>query len=163
MACVRSLQSKLTEIPEVISAEVNLEPPKVDIHARQSLDQNAINTFLEESGIHYRVYTDENVEAAGHSGHSPPTHVPEGAYYCPMLCEGEKVYPQAGDCPVCGMELERAANNVSSAEEDAALSSMKRRFLIALIFTIPVFLIAMGEMIGIPIHSWLPQKTWGWR
>lgn len=26
-------------------------------------------------------------------------------YYCPMKCEGEKVYEQPGDCPVCNMHL----------------------------------------------------------
>lgn len=31
-----------------------------------------------------------------------------GKYYCPMLCEGEdKLYDEAGDCPVCGMPLEK--------------------------------------------------------
>ena len=28
-------------------------------------------------------------------------------YSCPMKCEGEKTYPQAGDCPKCGMHLSR--------------------------------------------------------
>ncbi len=28
-----------------------------------------------------------------------------GKYYCPMQCEGDKTYKQAGDCPVCGMHL----------------------------------------------------------
>ncbi|TDD97090.1 heavy metal translocating P-type ATPase [Flavobacterium cellulosilyticum] len=31
-----------------------------------------------------------------------------GKYYCPMFCEGEKVYDKAGDCPVCGMDLVKA-------------------------------------------------------
>jgi len=26
-------------------------------------------------------------------------------YYCPMKCEGDKVYDQPGDCPVCNMHL----------------------------------------------------------
>jgi hypothetical protein len=26
-------------------------------------------------------------------------------YYCPMKCEGDKVYDEAGSCPVCGMDL----------------------------------------------------------
>lgn len=30
----------------------------------------------------------------------------EGGYICPMKCEGEKVYPNKGTCPVCGMNLE---------------------------------------------------------
>lgn len=28
-------------------------------------------------------------------------------YFCPMKCEGEKVYNQPGDCPVCGMHLKK--------------------------------------------------------
>jgi len=31
-----------------------------------------------------------------------------GKYYCPMFCEGDKVYDKAGDCPVCGMDLVKA-------------------------------------------------------
>src|SRR5689334_19876478 len=26
-------------------------------------------------------------------------------YACPMKCEGDKVYPSMGTCPVCGMDL----------------------------------------------------------
>jgi len=27
------------------------------------------------------------------------------AYQCPMKCEGDKTYAEAGKCPVCNMEL----------------------------------------------------------
>ena len=33
------------------------------------------------------------------------------SYACPMKCEGEKVYPVAGKCPVCGMDLELVQKN----------------------------------------------------
>ncbi|MBU2465239.1 MAG: hypothetical protein KJ615_02765, partial [Bacteroidetes bacterium] len=26
-------------------------------------------------------------------------------YYCPMKCEGDKVYDRPGSCPVCNMKL----------------------------------------------------------
>lgn len=26
-------------------------------------------------------------------------------YICPMKCEGDKTYPEAAKCPVCGMKL----------------------------------------------------------
>ena len=35
-------------------------------------------------------------------------------YYCPMHCEGEKVYDKAGDCPVCGMDLVKASEPTDS-------------------------------------------------
>lgn len=28
-----------------------------------------------------------------------------GKYFCPMKCEGEKMYDKAGQCPECGMDL----------------------------------------------------------
>ncbi len=28
------------------------------------------------------------------------------AYACPMHCEGDKTYAEAGKCPVCNMDLE---------------------------------------------------------
>lgn len=30
-------------------------------------------------------------------------------YACPMKCEGEKTYAEAGTCPVCKMELKEVA------------------------------------------------------
>ncbi|MCL1669883.1 heavy metal translocating P-type ATPase [Elizabethkingia ursingii] len=30
-----------------------------------------------------------------------------GKYYCPMHCEGDKLYDNPGSCPVCGMNLEK--------------------------------------------------------
>ena len=31
----------------------------------------------------------------------------EGQYFCPMHCEGSKTYGKPGNCPVCGMNLEK--------------------------------------------------------
>jgi len=35
----------------------------------------------------------------------------ETKYYCPMKCEGEKVYDSPGDCPVCNMHLVPVGTN----------------------------------------------------
>jgi Cu2+-exporting ATPase len=37
-----------------------------------------------------------------------------GEYYCPMRCEGDKVYDEPGDCPVCGMHLKKEDNTSGS-------------------------------------------------
>ena len=31
----------------------------------------------------------------------------EISFFCQMLCEGDKTYPDPGDCPVCGMHLKK--------------------------------------------------------
>jgi heavy metal translocating P-type ATPase len=35
-------------------------------------------------------------------------------FYCPMRCEGDKVYDEPGDCPVCGMHLKNEVRTVGS-------------------------------------------------
>ncbi|CAG4990517.1 hypothetical protein DYBT9275_00546 [Dyadobacter sp. CECT 9275] len=38
------------------------------------------------------------------------TQVAEGRKFaCPMRCEGDKTYAEAGKCPVCKMELQEVA------------------------------------------------------
>ncbi|MPR35883.1 heavy metal-binding domain-containing protein [Salmonirosea aquatica] len=40
-------------------------------------------------------------------------------YACPMKCEGEKTYAEAGKCPVCSMGLkEIALANADSTQHD---------------------------------------------
>lgn len=46
----------------------------------------------------------------GHEARAQET----GKYYCPMHCEGDKTYDKPGDCPVCGMHLQKAETNKSS-------------------------------------------------
>jgi Cu2+-exporting ATPase len=36
-----------------------------------------------------------------------------GKYYCPMRCEGDKTYDKPGDCPVCGMHLNKEESSSS--------------------------------------------------
>ncbi len=82
----------------------------------------------------------------------PDTNAVKTVYTCPMHPEIEQDH--AGNCPICGMSLEAKTVSVEPAE-DPELVSMRRRFLIALDLTIPVFVLAMGPMIGIPITRWV--------
>jgi hypothetical protein len=41
--------------------------------------------------------------------------VAEKKYACPMKCEGEKTYAEAGTCPVCKMDLQE----IAMAESDS--------------------------------------------
>jgi Cu2+-exporting ATPase len=45
-----------------------------------------------------------------HDHHQDEQHLhtlQTGKYYCPMRCEGDKTYDIPGDCPVCGMHLNK--------------------------------------------------------
>ncbi|WP_240924990.1 copper-transporting P-type ATPase [Maribellus sediminis] len=40
----------------------------------------------------------------------------KGKYYCPMRCEGDKMYNEPGSCPVCGMDLKKEESKKSSSK-----------------------------------------------
>ena len=48
-------------------------------------------------------------------------------------------------------------------EENAEYVDMRRRFWVSLIFSVPVFVIAMGEMLpGRPFYGVASARVWGW-
>ena len=58
----------------------------------------------------------------------------------------EIVRDSAGSCPICGMALERRTVTAAAEEDNPELRDMTRRLWFAAAFTIPLFVLAMGEM-----------------
>ena len=83
-------------------------------------------------------------------------------YTCPMDPEVVQIGP--GLCTKCGMALEPKVISLESlATENSELAGMRRRFRFALVLTIPVFLLAMAEMIpGAGLHGSLPARAVIW-
>ncbi len=84
--------------------------------------------------------------------------VSKSEYTCPM--HPEIVRSEPGACPICGMALE--PKTVSLAEEEnPELVDMTRRFWVSVAFTLPVFAVAMGEVIpGHPLERLANLRTW---
>ena len=120
-----------------------------------------------------------------------------GKYYCPMHCEGEKVYDKAGDCPVCGMDLVKAPELIvskalytcpmhpevisetagscpicgmdlvpmepSENEDQKTYTDLVKKMRIAVLFTVPIFAIAMIEMVhNNPLLQLMDASKWNW-
>ncbi len=79
-----------------------------------------------------------------------------GEFYCPMFCEGDKTYPKNTGCPVCGMDLVQIV--AEGQEDNSTYIDLRKKFYIALAFTTPVFILAMGGMMGLPIDK-IPHHT----
>ncbi len=84
--------------------------------------------------------------------------VPEGAIYtCPMHPEVRQIGP--GSCPICGMALEPETVSLHEGP-DPELTDMRRRFWWSALFTIPLFLYAMGDMVpGLSLNA-LVEPAW---
>jgi P-type Cu+ transporter len=89
---------------------------------------------------------------------APPAAETRTVYTCPMHPEIERDEP--GACPLCGMALEAGTVAVEEGD-DPELIDMTRRFWWGLLLTIPLFLIAMLPMIGVPL-DFLPHETSRW-
>jgi Cu2+-exporting ATPase len=78
---------------------------------------------------------------------------------CPM--HPEIVKDESGSCPICGMDLVPLQPDLS--EEEKTYKKLLKKFWIAVAFTLPVFLIAMSEMIpNNPLYDVMEQKWWNW-
>lgn len=138
--------------------------------------------------MHLEKITPELVHNAGSAAHS---HHPDsqkatietdknaGKYYCPMFCEGDKVYDSNVGCPVCGMDLVKIPEKKSvqytcpmhpqiirdepgscpicgmdlvpipsknNDHEDETYKRLRKKFWLALGFSVPVFILSMGGM-----------------
>jgi Cu+-exporting ATPase len=77
-------------------------------------------------------------------------------YTCPM--HPEIIRGEPGFCPICGMALE--PRTVTGDESNEELVDMTRRFKIGLLLTIPLFLIAMSDLIpGQPLQHAIPVRA----
>ncbi|MBC6998940.1 heavy metal translocating P-type ATPase [Cytophaga sp. FL35] len=87
------------------------------------------------------------------------TSVSGAIYTCPMHPEIEE--EKAGECPICGMDLVPKEVNISAEERN--YQQLLSKFWMALSFTLPIFLIAMSEMLpNNPLFMVMPLKYWNW-
>ncbi|TCN58907.1 heavy metal translocating P-type ATPase [Flavobacterium circumlabens] len=134
---------------------------------------------------------------AGAKAEVPVAANENGKYYCPMHCQGDKIYDKAGDCPVCGMQLEKmrqlrdvkirytcpmhpeiitdtagscpicgmdlVAVVPSDNEDKKVYRDLLDKIKIATLFTVPVFIIAMMEMVHHnPLLNLMDAVKWNW-
>ena len=94
-------------------------------------------------------------------GNQTTVTAPPGTIYtCPMHPEVETIGPS--DCPLCGMALEPMGLPDPNAGPNPEFIDFRRRFILGAVLTIPLFMISMGSMIGLPLNSWLNADIVPW-
>ncbi|HEX2815075.1 MAG TPA: heavy metal-binding domain-containing protein, partial [Phenylobacterium sp.] len=79
-------------------------------------------------------------------------------YTCPMHPQIRQIGP--GHCPICGMTLE-PETVTAEAQPNAELAAMTRRFWIALVLTVPVFVLEMGGHV-MDLHALIAPVVSNW-
>ena len=194
--CRNHVEEALSKLDDVLNVEVDLEKAEATIEMESHIPIETFQEALKKSGDRYNIHTQgehyqyseakKEMQAKG-----------TGTFYCPMHCEGDKIYNKSGDCPVCGMHLvaEQSISPIArqftcpmhpeivkdepgacpicgmnlvsikadASEEEKTYSKLLKKFWIAVAFTIPIFLIAMSEMVpNNPLYAILDQKFWNW-
>ena len=194
--CRGHVEKTLSNVEGVTIAKVDLQMAEATIEMESHIPIEIFEEALKNDGGRYHIHK-QGHQIDEVKKDEKPKGKGTGTFYCPMHCEGEKMYDKAGDCPVCGMDLveERSLSATSAqftcpmhaeivrdepgscpicgmdlvpleadaSEEDKTYQKLLKKFWIAVAFTVPIFLIAMSEMImDNPLYSIFSQKNWNW-
>lgn len=203
--CRSHVEEILSKVEGVSKATVNLEIAEATIEMEKHIPIETIQEALKNDGGSYSIHKEGDHQHNNKTKTEVPKGKGAGTFYCPMHCEGEKTYYQAGDCPVCGMDLVEQQNlsthssqqwtcpmhpevvndeesacpicgmdlvplqpDISSGDlpggrQEKTAKKLLKKFWIASGFTLPIFVIAMSEMIpNNPLYSIFEQNYWNW-
>ncbi len=101
-------------------------------------------------------------EPAKYLGDRPaPQAMPKGTQYtCPM--HPEVIRDKPGSCPKCGMALEPMGVPTGDEGPNPELVDFTRRFWVSAALSIPLLILTMGPMIGLPVRDWFGEKLAVW-
>lgn len=90
-----------------------------------------------------------------------PEPMPKGTQYtCPM--HPEIIRDKPGSCPLCGMALEPMGVPTGDEGPNPELVDFTRRFWVSAVLSVPLLVITMGPMLGLPFRDWLGERTAVW-
>jgi Cu2+-exporting ATPase len=90
---------------------------------------------------------------------APELTVIKTLYTCPM--HPEVIQETPGSCPICGMDL--VPMGPSESEDQKTYTDLVKKMKIAVVFTVPIFAIAMIEMAhNNPLLQIMEASKWNW-
>ena len=113
--CKANVEKTLLNISGIIHVSVDLKTGMTEIEMNEHISLDKLQQEFLKAGLHYTISKfDLNEKQAVVK---PIKSVKgNGAFYCPMHCEGDKIYDIMGDCPVCGMDLVEQPKLIQSAQ-----------------------------------------------
>ena len=206
MSCngCRTKVEKVLNTIDGVEATVSLNPPIATITTEKNISIFKLQKSLYTAGNYVITEGDSfngkslyNIPPSAEMNSIVLPKSASGKYYCPMFCEGEKVYDSQVGCPVCGMDLVKAPALTASktsytcpmhpevikdspgsclicgmdlvpmkpsdSDENKTYLDLLRKMKIAVVFTVPIFAIAMIEMAkNNPLLQLMDASKWNW-
>ncbi|MBA4781727.1 MAG: heavy metal translocating P-type ATPase [Rhizobiales bacterium] len=107
------------------------------------------------SKCHDRFKTDPFFYLSGNNRRQKTRAAPDTRYTCPM--DPEIITDTPGSCPICGMALEPMGGSAQGPNPE--LIDFTRRLWVSAGAAIPLLLLTMGEMAGLPFRGWLGERA----
>lgn len=85
---------------------------------------------------------------------SPKDVAPGTQWTCPM--HPEIIQSEPGACPICGMALEPV---IPTDEQGAELTDFTRRMWVSSVAAVPLVVLTMGELVGLPVRDWIGHRV----
>lgn len=85
---------------------------------------------------------------------------PGTLYTCPM--HPEIVQDKPGSCPLCGMALEPMGVPTGDEGPNPELVDFTHRLWVSAACSIPLLVLTMGPMVGLPVREWIGERTAAW-
>jgi len=206
--CEAKVKKDLLNVEHVSEVAVSTEVKAATIIMSKHIELNVLQNALGGKDSKYQITLPDNSskevvqKSCCSTGEKEHKHQEikhnhqAGKYYCPMHCEGDKVYDKDGDCPVCGMDLVQQPTVIQNthytcpmhpeiiqdgpgscpicgmdlvpmepteSEEDKTYQKLWHKMKVALLFSIPVFIITMSDMIpNNPLYKIMDLEKWNW-
>ena len=143
--------------------EIDPKKTETDPVCGMKVDPNAGKPSLTYKGetyhfcgkkCHTRFEADPYYFLSGNSRKAKKKAAAGTLFTCPM--DPEIVQEGPGTCPICGMALEPMSG--ISDEPNHELVDFTRRLWVSAAAAIPLLLITMGPMVGLPVRSWIGEQ-----
>ncbi|MBD1260171.1 copper-translocating P-type ATPase [Maribacter polysiphoniae] len=159
--CRNHVERTLSKVEGVTNVSVDLEKAEATIEMDSHIAIETFQKTMKNDGGAYSIHKLGEHHKTTESKKEKSVGKGTGTFYCPMHCEGDKTYDKPGDCLVCGMDLVPMQPDLSS--EEKTYKKLLKKFWIAVAFMLPIFIIAMSEMIPHnPLYDIMEQKSWNW-
>ena len=122
---------------------------------KPSLDYQGTTYHFCSQRCHERFGADPWFYLSGHARNKPKAAKKATLYTCPM--DPEIVRDAPGTCPICGMALEPMGAPVEGPNPE--LVDFTRRFWVSLACAVPLVILSMGTMVGLPIREWIGARV----